>query len=213
MENVYMYGRPAGSPLTEDRPYLAHTKKGQLRGRMADALMAAHRAGRIEVAIGRASDYFGPNGGAQSNLGDRVFGPALAGKTASLLGDPDQPHTYTYIPDIGEGLAVLGLHPDAVGEIWHLPNDPDTRTTRHLVEVTYRLAGQPKAKVRVLPAPLISAVGLLNPTVRELSEMRYLFQEPFVVDSSKIRDRLGVVATPVEEALATTMAGYRSPTR
>jgi len=51
------------------------------------------------------------------------------------------------------------------------------------------------------------------PTVRELSEMRYLFQEPFVVDSSKIRDRLGVVATPVEEALATTMAGYRSPTR
>ena len=60
---------------------------------------------------------------------------------------------------------------------------------------------------------MISAVGLLNPTVRELSEMRYLFQEPFVVDSSKIRDRLGVVATPVEEALATTMAGYRSPTR
>jgi len=54
---------------------------------------------------------------------------------------------------------------------------------------------------------------LLNPTVRELSEMRYLFQEPFVVDSSKIRDRLGVVATPVEEALAATMAGYRSPTR
>ena len=213
MENVYMYGRPAGSPLTEDRPYLAHTKKGQLRGRMAEELLAAYRAGRIEVAIGRASDYFGPNGGAQSNLGDRLFGPALAGKTASLLGDPDQPHTYTYIPDIGEGLAVLGLHPDAVGEIWHLPNDPDTRTTRHLVEVAYRLAGQPKAKVRVLPAPLISAVGLLNPTVRELSEMRYLFQEPFVVDSSKIRDRLGVVATPVEEALATTMAGYRSPTR
>ncbi len=67
--------------------------------------------------------------------------------------------------------------------------------------------------MRVLPAALISAVGLLNPTVRELSEMRYLFQEPFVVDSSKIRDRLGVVATPVEEALAATMAGYRSPTR
>jgi nucleoside-diphosphate-sugar epimerase len=175
--------------------------------------MAAHRAGRIEVAIGRASDYFGPRGGAQSNLGDRLFGPALAGKTASLLGDPDQPHTYTYIPDIGEGLAVLGLHPAAVGEIWHLPNDPDTRTTRQLVDIAYRLAGQPTAKVRVLPSPLISAVGLLNPTERELNEMRYLFQEPFVVDSSKIRDRLGVVATPIEEALAATMAGYRSPVR
>jgi len=36
MENVYMYGRPAGQPLTETRTYAAHTKKGQLRARMAE---------------------------------------------------------------------------------------------------------------------------------------------------------------------------------
>src|SRR3954471_14437530 len=72
MENVYMYGRPAGHPLTEDRAHDAHTTKGQLRGRMARDLLAAHHAGRVEVTIGRASDYFGPRGGAQSNLGDRV---------------------------------------------------------------------------------------------------------------------------------------------
>ena len=143
MENVYMYGRPAGRPLTEDRSYDAHTKKGQLRGRMARELLAAHQAGRVEVTIGRASDYFGPRGGAQSNLGDRVFAAALAGKTASVLGDLDQPHTYSYIPDIGEGLAVLGEHPDAPGEVWHLPNDPDTRTTRQLVDIVYRHAGRP----------------------------------------------------------------------
>jgi nucleoside-diphosphate-sugar epimerase len=117
MENVYMYGRPAGRALTEDRPHDAHTTKGQLRSRMSRELLAAHHAGRVQVAIGRASDYFGPRGGAQSNLGDRVFPAALAGKTATVLGDPDQPHTYTYIPDIGEGLAVLGEHPDAPGEV------------------------------------------------------------------------------------------------
>ena len=141
MENVYMYGRPAGRPLTETRDYAAHTKKGKLRGRMATELLAAHQAGRVAVAIGRASDYFGPRGGAQSNLGDRLFPAALAGKTASVLGDPDQPHTYTYIPDIGEGLAVLGEHPDAPGQVWHLPNDPDTRTTRQLCEFAFHLAG------------------------------------------------------------------------
>ena len=73
MENVYTYGRPAGRVLTEDLPDGAHTRKGRLRGRMARDLLAAHHAGRVEVAIGRASDYFGPRGGAQSNLGDRVF--------------------------------------------------------------------------------------------------------------------------------------------
>ena len=117
---------------------------------MARELLAAHQAGRVEVAIGRASDYFGPRGGAQSNLGDRVFPAALAGKTASVLGDPDQPHTYTYIPDIGEGLAVLGEHPDAPGQVWHLPNDPDTRTTRQLVDIVYRQAGPPAARLRQL---------------------------------------------------------------
>ena len=211
MENVYMYGRPNGQPLTETRPHAAHTKKGQLRARMARELLAAHQAGRVQVATGRASDYFGPRGGAQSNLGDRVFPAALAGKTATVLGDPDQPHTYTYIPDIGEGLAVLGEHPDAPGEVWHLPNDPETRTTRQLVDSVYRLAGQPRTKLRGTPVLLLRALGVINPTVRELVELQYEFQEPFILDSSKITTKLGAHATPLDQALADTLATYRTP--
>ena len=163
MENVYMYGRPAGHPLTEDRSYDAHTTKGQLRGRMARELLAAHQDGRVEVTIGRASDYFGPRGGAQSNLGDRVFTAALAGKTASVLGDLDQPHTYSYVPDIGEGLAVLGEHPDAAGQVWHLPNDPNTLTTRQLVDLVYRHAGRSRTKVRIDASPGAARRRTLQP--------------------------------------------------
>lgn len=210
VENVYMYGRPAGRTFTEDRAYDAHTKKGQLRGRMASELLAAHIAGRAEIAIGRASDYFGPRGGAQSNLGDRVFPAALAGKTASVLGDPDQPHTYTYIPDIGEALVVLGEHPDATGQVWHLPNDPGTRSTRQLVDLVYQHAGQPRTKLRAMPPLLLRGLGLFNPTVRELTEMQYLFEEPFIVDSSKIANKLDVHATPLDQALANTLETYRS---
>lgn len=209
MENVYMYGRPNGQPLTEDRAHDAHTKKGQLRGRMSRELLAAHDAGRVQVAVGRASDYFGPRGGALSNLGDRVFPAVLDGKTATVLGDPDQPHTYTYIPDIGEGLAVLGEHPYAPGDVWHLPNDPDTRTTRQLVDVAYRSAGQSRTKLRVLPPLLLRALALANPTVRELLEMQYQFEEPFIVDSSKITNKLGVTATPLDQAVADTLTTYR----
>jgi nucleoside-diphosphate-sugar epimerase len=208
MENVYMYGRPAGRPLTEDRTNNAHTKKGRLRADMAAELLDAHRAGRVEVAIGRASDYFGPRGGAQSNLGDRVFPAALAGKTSTVLGDRHQPHTYTYIPDIGEGLAVLDEHPDAPGEIWHLPNDPRTRTTQELVDIIYRQAGQPRTRIRTVPPLLLRALALMNPVVRELLEMQYQFEEPFIVDSSKITTRLGVTATPLEQAIAETLRSY-----
>jgi nucleoside-diphosphate-sugar epimerase len=208
MENVYMYGRPAGRPLTEDRTNNAHTKKGRLRADMAAELLDAHRAGRVKVAIGRASDYFGPRGGAQSNLGDRVFPAALAGKTSTVLGDRHQPHTYTYIPDIGEGLAVLGEHPEAPGEIWHLPNDPRTRTTQELVDIIYRQAGQPRTRIRTVPPLLLRALALMNPVVRELLEMQYQFEEPFIVDSSKITTRLGVTATPLEQAIAETLKSY-----
>ena len=208
MENVYMYGRPAGRPLTEIRDYAAHTKKGKLRGQMATDLLAAHRAGRVAVAIGRASDYFGPRGGAQSNLGDRLFPAALAGKTATVLGDPDQPHTYTYIPDIGEGLAVLGEHPDAPGQVWHLPNDPNTHTTRHLVDLVFQQAGQPRTRLRQIKPWMIRIAALSIRTLRELPERQYQFEEPFIVDSSKITSSLGVHATPVEQALADTLASY-----
>ena len=106
MDNVYMYGRAGGRPFTEDRAYDAHTRKGRLRAAMSRDLMAAHDAGRVQVTVGRASDFFGPRAGQQSLIGDRVIPPALADKTASVMGDPDMPHTYTFIPDIGENLVA-----------------------------------------------------------------------------------------------------------
>ena len=69
--------------------------------------LAAHHAGRVEVAIGRASDYFGP-GAMRSALGESVFGTALTGKAAQVMGDPDQPHSYSYTPDVAAGLIALG---------------------------------------------------------------------------------------------------------
>jgi nucleoside-diphosphate-sugar epimerase len=213
VENVYMYGRPNGRPLTEDRAHDAHTRKGRLRSAMSRDLIAAHQAGRVEVAIGRASDYFGPRGGAQSNLGDRVFPAALAGRTATVLGDPDQPHTYTFVPDIGEGLAILGEHPDATGRAWHLPNDPATRTTRELVDLAYRAAGRPRARLRQAPPLLLRALAITNPTVREILEMQYQFEEPFIVDSTAFTTRLGMSATPLSDAVELTLATYRDAAR
>src|SRR3954465_6817249 len=60
IENLYMYGLTGGRPLTEDLPYAPNTRKGTVRARMSNELMEAHTSGRVRVAIGRASDFFGP---------------------------------------------------------------------------------------------------------------------------------------------------------
>src|SRR5215216_5216706 len=109
IENLYMYGLTGGRPLTEDLPYAPNTRKGTIRARMSEELMEAHTSGRVQVAIGRASDFFGPRVIA-SAAGEQVFGRAVQGKSAQIAGDPNQPHTYTYAPDIGRGLVILGEH-------------------------------------------------------------------------------------------------------
>ena len=114
VENLYMYGPTGGRPLTEDLPYAANTRKGAVRAGMSRELMEADASGKVRVATGRASDFFGPRV-LVSAAGEQVFGRAAEGKGAQVAGDPDQPHTYTYAPDIGRGLVVLGEREEALG--------------------------------------------------------------------------------------------------
>ena len=94
--------------------------------------------------------------------------------------------------------------------MWHLPNDPNTHSTRQLADLVFQQAGQPRTRLRQIKPWMIRIAALTNRTLRELPEMQYQFEEPFIVDSSKITDTLGVRATRVEKALADTLATYRS---
>ena len=207
MENLYMYGPTGGRPITEDLPHAPNTRKGSVRAIMSEELMEAHTSGRVRVAIGRASDSFGPRV-LVSAAGEQVFGRAVDGKSAQLAGDPDQPHTYTYAPDVGRGLVILGEREEALGQAWHLPS-PETLTTREFVEMIFEEVGKP-ARVQAAPKILLRAIGLFNPGIRETIEMLYEFEEPFVVDHSKFERAFGERATPLKEAIGETVRWYRS---
>ena len=207
MDNLYSYEASSGRPITESNPAAPNSRKGAVRARMEDQLWAAHAAGRIQVASGRVSDYYGPGSGQSTPMGDRVFLPAIAGARVRLLGNPDLVHSYTFLPDIGEALAELGRHPDALGSTWHLPNDPVPQTSRAMAEAVFRLAGR-SPRISGTPTLALRLLGLADPTVRELVEMQYEFTEPFVVDSSRIV-ALGLRATPIGETLEVTYASYR----
>jgi len=206
-ENLYMYGDPHGAPITEDMPYAADTKKGNLRAGMADELAVAAEEGRIEVATARASDYFGPGATVQSQFGDRVIGNALAGKPAQVIGNPDTIHSYTYSRDAGEVLATLGTDDRAVGQVWIVPNAP-ARTTNELIAMVGNDLGT-NIKVRVAPDFLLRVMGLFNPIVGELPEMMYEFKSPWIVDGSKFTTTFGIEATPLEQSIAETVAWWQ----
>jgi nucleoside-diphosphate-sugar epimerase len=207
LENLYGYGSPDGRPLVETMAANPTSKKSATRQAMTEELFRAHATGRVQVAIGRASDYFGP-GALSSALGETVFAAALAGRRAQLLGDPDLPHSYSYTPDVAAALVTLGTAAGATGEAWHLPV-PAATTTRHVIEHVYRAAGH---QPRSLSAgrTTLRALGLVNPAIRELLHTVYQFDAPWVVDDSKFRTAFGVRATPLDDALDTTLEWYRA---
>jgi len=210
LENLYGYGPTGGKPMTEALPLAATTVKGRTRAAMTGELLAAAADGRVRVAIGRASDFFGPGVTQGSTLGERVFGNAQAGRRADFIGDPDLPHTYSYVPDIAVGLATLGTDARAAGQVWHLPG-PATVTTRALLDLVAAEVGHPVG-VRSVPKVAVRALGLVNPTMRELAEMSYEFDQPFVLDTSKYQAAFGPAGTPLAAALAATVAWYRTRT-
>lgn len=212
-ENTYMVGDTHGAPITEETLCRPHTRKGRVRLELAEQLRELAERGDLELATARASDYFGPRGTEQSPLGERVIGAALAGKPAQVIGDPDQPHSYTFTVDAARTLAALGTRDDVVGEVFHVPNAP-AETTRQIVARIAEHIGAP-IRVKVAPRLLLRALGVVNPTIRELDEMLYEFTQPFVIDGSKATRRLGLEPTPIDDAIAQTVAWFRdaSPTR
>ncbi|MBC7810600.1 MAG: NAD-dependent epimerase/dehydratase family protein [Burkholderiales bacterium] len=205
-DNLYMYGHVNG-PMTEDLPYAAHTRKGKTRAEMALAALDAHKAGKVRVTIGRAADFFGA-GVFDSAVGERVFPNTLQGKGVTMIGDLDMPHTYTYINDFGRGLVTLGEHDAALGRAWHVPS-AETLTTREFVSMVFEEAGFP-AKVSSAPALVLKAMGLFMPILREVVEMMYQFEEPFVLDHGQFTRTFGQTPiTPHREAIRQTLAWYR----
>lgn len=202
IENLYMYGPPIG-PLTEETPMAATGKKGSLRARLSRELLERHAAGRLRVAIGRASDFYGPRG-ANSAVGGQFFAAVAKGTRPRWLGSLDQPHALSYLPDVASGLVTLGERPEADGEVWHLPVSP-ALTGAEWAQRTGRSVGR-EVKPSTVPRPMVVALGLFMPLLRELRETLYQWERPWVVDDTKFRTTFAATATDVDEAIRQTLA-------
>jgi nucleoside-diphosphate-sugar epimerase len=204
-DNLYAYG-PVNGPLTEDLPYLASGPIGRTRARIAETLLRAHDAGRVRAVIGRGSDFFGPHARV-STVGDRVFARAIVGKPAQVLGNPDVPHSVTFIDDFARALVTLGKQDDALGQVWHVPC-PAPVTMRRFVEVVFEEAGHPPG-LRAAPRWGLALAAPFNPTLRAVREQLYQSERAWAVDSSKFERAFGWRASPLPEAIRATVAWFR----
>jgi nucleoside-diphosphate-sugar epimerase len=208
LSNLYGYGPrvPGGyneaHPITEATPLAATGRKGRVRARVWQDALAAHQAGRVRVAEVRAADFIGP--GAQSAMGERIVRRVKRGKSVSVLGRADRPHTWSFTDDVARMLVTVGTDPRAWGRAWHVPSH-EPLSQRQVIGDFSRAAGVGQVRVSEIPSVVLRGMGLVWPLMRELRETEYQFREDFVMDSSAAQADFGLKPAPWEEIVAVTL--------
>lgn len=205
VDNLYQLG-PQRAPCTEDMPLTDRGEKPAIRSEVTRIWQAAAQAGRVKVAALRAPDFYGPDV-TLSHLGATGFQAVAQGKAAMLLASPDEPHDFAYVPDIARAVLLLLDAPDSdFGQVWNLPCAP-TRTPRDLLEMGANAA---RSKLRLVAIPLwtLPVLGLFVRFMKEVADVAFTLDRPYVVDGGKFARRFGFEPTPYEAGVPATVASF-----
>ena len=206
-DNLYSYGNVAGKEMNEQMPHSAKTKKGKIRANVINTLLYSGEPFSNRVAFVKAADFIGPRihkGLFGKDFLDRVH----QGKRVMLFGNIDLPHTFTYINDFAAAMINVGAANDSFGQIWHVPNAPALSLDKwvHLFEVVTNK----KIKKTVTPKFVIRIAGLFSSFIKELYEMAYQFEYPYLVNHDKYLNRFGNHITYPSDIVKETVEWYSS---
>ncbi len=202
-DNVYAYGKVTGV-MTEETPFNPNSKKGEIRANIATTLLDEVKGGNLEGMIVRAADFYGP--GALLSLTHAVVHERLKrGKSAQWIGDPACIHTFTYTPDAGRTLALLGNRRAAFNQTWHALTSHERITGEEYVRQACAVLNRPVPRIQSLPKMAVRVLGLFVPVLREFVEMMYQFEDEYIFDSTKFEKAFNLTATPYQEGLKQTL--------
>ena len=207
VSSVYSYGVPETRTVAETHPRRPPALKGQMRKEQEDIAFQAQLDGKLQSMVIRLPDFYGP--WADNSLANMILRAALAGKAADWLGSPDKPHEFVYVPDTGAVIAELASRPDCYGQAWNFGGPAEIRGAEFMTLVWRQLGADPKW--RTIGRTKLRLGGLVDPFVKELVEMLYLFETPVILDDSKLRAKLGTVEkTAYEAGIQKTLAWMRT---
>lgn len=201
VDGIYPYGRRTVEKATEEHPKRPHTRKGKVR-LAYEQLLFSPRWRKAKPLIVRLPDYYGPS--AQASYLSVTMEAIAAGKPTAFIGNMTVPREYVYLPDAARMIVEIADRPDSYKQNWHVPGS-GLIAGRDLVRIAQQASGKRKA-VFPLGRAGLSLIGLFNPVMKEVVEMLYLTEEPFVLSGAKYERRIGPLAwTPHEQAIADTI--------
>ena len=196
--------------ISETTPQKPTTRKGRIRVQVEERLQAASEQG-VRSLILRAADFFGPRPGSNW-FSQGLIKPGKPVQFITYPGNPGVGHSWAYLPDLAETFARLAdreseLPPFATFNFegfW----DPDGTA---MIAAIKRVVRNPKLKVKKFPWWFMPVAGMFNVTMREMVEMKGLWENPSHFDNKKLVAFLGEEPrTPIDDAVRTTLKGLGS---
>jgi nucleoside-diphosphate-sugar epimerase len=207
--NVYNFGPDAWPHLAETSPQNPVTNKGAIRVEMEQMMVDAD----IKSLTVRAGDFFGAHAPG-SWLQNAVVKPGRDIKSVTYPGLHDKGHAWAYLPDLAETFRRLVEEEGrlAQNDLFHFRGHFFERGVDMATAIA-RVAGDETMKVKKMPWGVIRLASPFVRMLRELLEMRYLWQETVELDNTKLIDFLGEEPhTPLDEALTQSLEGMGSLT-
>lgn len=207
---VYNFGPDAFPVLAEDAPQHPQTRKGAIRVELEARLERASTQG-ARVLIVRAGDFFGPRAG-NNWFSQGLVKPGRPVRSILYPGAPGVGHQWSYLPDVARTmlqlLAVRATLPAFARFHMAAHWDHDGRQmTGAIARVVEQATGAAPA-IRRFPWWLVALASPFVATLREMREMRYLWQTPLSMDNARLQAVLGREPhTPLDEAVRATLAG------
>ncbi len=203
-DNVYAYGKVDGV-MTEETPFNPNSKKGDVRARIATTLLEEIKRENLQGMIVRAADFYGP--GAVLSLTHAAVHERLKnGKGAQWVGDPKKIHTFTYTPDAGKTVAILGNTPSAFNQTWHALTSSERITGEEYVRIACEALNQPNKRIQALGKFGVRVLGLFVPVLREFVEMMYQFENDYIFDSGKFQKAFSLQATAYQDGIKASIS-------
>ena len=184
--------------MKEDTPYDPVSIKGEVRAKIATRLIEEAKAGNITASIARGADFYGTE--SMNSFFDGMVLNKYAKKERALwIGKPDARHNFSYIPDMGKGMYLLGQNPESDNQIWHMPT-AGTMTGKQFITLA---AGIYDTKPRYFPVnkSMLWLIGLFDKVVADTVEMYYQYDHDYDFNSDKFEKAFKVKPTSYTDGI------------
>ncbi|KEJ89848.1 NmrA family NAD(P)-binding protein [Sulfitobacter donghicola] len=181
--NVYSFGKDTNEVLREDAAPCPSTRKGVIRVAMEQAFAKAAEKG-LQTIILRGGDYI------ERRQTGNWFDSHITNKVHKGIftypGKMDVVHAWAYLPDMARAMAGLAAIRSQFPRFSSYGFEGYSLTGEQLMAAVAKASGR-QLKLKYLPWPILRALALVSPLLREVCEMRYLWDTPHRIDGEPLR--------------------------